>query len=162
MYDMQNQHWMIILIVYLSSYHTLWTSSNCVVYSLNGSISWRPGKCPSDFWEVVPPCPSEVLRYCMKVVQHHLFVLSRLNRNTMAIKLQQNLVKIWEQTMGRERTFAFDFSLFFARIAILIPNVNLSLAMCTFKLLLVYALALVYTLISRFCFCSFCLNHVSS
>jgi hypothetical protein len=51
--------------------------------------------------------------------------------------------------MARERRFAFDFSLFFARIAILIPNVNLSLDMCTFKL------ALVYTLTSRFCFAVF-------
>lgn len=51
--------------------------------------------------------------------------------------------------MSRERRFAFDFSLFFARIAILIPNVNLSLDMCTFKLVLVY------TLTSRFCFAVF-------
>jgi hypothetical protein len=51
--------------------------------------------------------------------------------------------------MARERRFAFDFSLFFARIAILIPNVNLSLDMCTFKLVLVY------TLTSRFCFAVF-------
>ncbi len=41
-YDMQNQHWMIILIVYLTSYHKLWTSSNCVVYSLEGRTFWRP------------------------------------------------------------------------------------------------------------------------
>jgi hypothetical protein len=51
--------------------------------------------------------------------------------------------------MSIERRFAFDFSLFFARIAVLIPNVNLSLDMCTFKLVLVY------TLTSRFCFAVF-------
>ncbi len=92
---------------------------------------------------VVPPCPSEVLRYTMKVIHHHLFGLSRLNRNTMAIKLQQHLVT---EAMARQTRFGFDFSLFFGRIAILIPNVNLSLDMCTFKLVLVY------TLTSRFCF----------
>jgi hypothetical protein len=54
--------------------------------------------------------------------------------------------------MARQRRFAFDFSRFFARIAILIPNVNSSLDRCTFKLVLVYTLAVVYTLTSRFCF----------
>jgi hypothetical protein len=57
--------------------------------------------------------------------------------------------------MARERRFAFDFNLFFARIAILIPNVNLSLDVCTFKLVLVCTLALVYTLTSKFCFAVF-------
>jgi hypothetical protein len=70
----------------------------------------------------------------------------------MAIKLQQYLVEILEWWMARERRFASDFSLFFARIGVLIWNVNLSLDMCTFKF------ALVYTLISRFCFCSFALT----
>jgi hypothetical protein len=51
--------------------------------------------------------------------------------------------------MARERRCASDFSLFLARIGILIPNVNLSLDMCTFKLVLVY------TLTSRFCFAVF-------
>jgi len=94
-YDMQNQHWMIILILYLTSSHKLWTSSNCVVYSLEGRTFRRPGR-----WAIRAlwyPCPSEVLRYSMKVVQHHLFGLSRLNRNRMAIKLQQYLVEIWER-----------------------------------------------------------------
>jgi hypothetical protein len=83
----------------------------------------------------------------------------------MALWLQQkqDLVEIQQHgTVGEEkekpttRRFAFDFSLFFARIAILIPNVNLSLDMCTFKF------ALVYILILRSCFCSFGLNQMSS
>ncbi len=57
-YDMQNQHWMIILIVYLTSYHKLWTSSNCVVYSLEGRTFWRPRWAIHGMW-----CPHVHQKY---------------------------------------------------------------------------------------------------
>lgn len=106
--------------------------------------------------DVVPPCPSKVLRYVMKAVKHRLFGLSRLGMSTMAIEGHQHMVRMCNAHMAlRQKRFASNFTLFFARIGIWIANVNLSPH-------LYFQLALVYKLIWRSCFCSFHFNHMSS
>jgi hypothetical protein len=110
----------------------------------------------SNLLDVVPPCPSQVLRYVMKVVKHQLFGLSRLGMNTMAIELHHHMVRMDKAQLAlRQKRFASNFTLFFARIGIWIANVNLSAH-------LYFQLALVYKLIWRSCFCSFHFNHMSS
>jgi hypothetical protein len=108
----------------------------------------------SNLLDVVPPCPSKVLRNVMKEVKHHLFGLSKLGMNTMAIELHHHMVGMYDaQMVLRQKRFASDFTLFFARIGIWIANVNLSPH-------LYFQLALVYKLIWRSCFCSFHFNHM--
>jgi hypothetical protein len=55
----------------------------------------------------------------MKVVKHRLFGLSRSGMNTMAVELQQHMVRIYQAQMAlRQKRFASNFTLFFARIGI--------------------------------------------
>ncbi len=114
------------------------------------------GQGVSNLLDVVPPFPSQVLRYIMKVVKHRLFGLSKSGMNTMAVELHQHMVRIYQAQMAlRQQRFPSNFTLFFARIGIWIANVNLSPN-------LYFQLALVYRLIQISCFCSFLFNHMSS
>jgi hypothetical protein len=70
----------------------------------------------ADSRHVLPPPPLEVLTYSMRVIVHHLFGVSSLNRNTRAGSLKQDLVAKCHpssvlQWMARKIRFAFDFSL---------------------------------------------------